>query len=185
MLRTGILGAVRAGNLTVANSLGNGVGDDKAVYAFVPSMIDYYLGERPLTPQIPTYLCSEPEQCAEVLSRLDELVVKPTDGYGGAGVTIGGETSEVELQARREELVRRPGDFIAQEVVRLSTHPTFDGTRFKPHHVDLRAFVHLRNGPSGITALDVPCALTRVAAEGTLIVNSSRGGGGKDTWILG
>lgn len=185
VLRTGILGAVRAGNLTVANSLGNGVGDDKAVYAFVPSMIDYYLGERPLTPQIPTYLCSDPEQCAEVLSRLDELVVKPTDGYGGAGVTIGGETSEVELQARREELIRRPGDFIAQEIVRLSTHPTFDGTRFKPHHVDLRAFVHLRNGPSGITALDVPCALTRVAAEGTLIVNSSRGGGGKDTWILG
>jgi carboxylate-amine ligase len=183
-LRAGLLDAVRHGRLTIANALGNGVGDDKAVYAYVPQLISYYLGQEPLLEQVRTYLCAERDQRDYVLERLDQLVVKPVDGFGGYGITIGPESSEAELNARRLELLAQPERFIAQDVVALSTHPTFDGTGFHPHHVDLRAFVHLRPGPAGPTARVAQAALTRVAPAGSMIVNSSKGGGGKDTWIL-
>jgi carboxylate-amine ligase len=183
-LRHGLLTAVQAGNLTIANSLGNGVGDDKAVYAFVPAMIEYYLGEHPRLAQIPTLICAERDQRDQVLARLDQMVVKPIDGFGGAGITIGPEASDAALDERRRDLEATPERFIAQEIIPLSTHPTFDGTGFYPHHVDLRAFVHLRRSSSGISAHVLPACLSRVARRGTLVVNSSQGGGGKDTWIL-
>lgn len=182
-LRYKILRAVTAGNVTIANALGNGVGDDKAVYAFVPQMIEYYLGEKPVLASVPTYLCAIREQRDEVLKRLDQLVVKPIDGYGGAGITVGPEASDEELEERRQELLVKPEQFVAQEVVALSTLPTFDGAAMQPRHVDLRVFTHLRQVDGRVEALTAPAGLTRVAPAGSLVVNSSRGGGGKDTWI--
>ncbi len=176
-----------AGTVAVANALGNGVADDKAIYARVPEMIDFYLGESPVLDQVTTYLCSVREQRDRVLDRLGELVVKPIDGYGGAGITVGPECTGEQLAVRRRELLTHPDQFIAQEVVRLSTLPTFDGFGVQRRHVDLRMFSHLRqpDGPgTDVEALTVPAALTRVAPAGSMIVNSSRGGGGKDTWIL-
>ena len=184
-LRHPFLRALGAGTLAIANALGNGIADDKAVYAFVPAMIRYYLGEEPAIDQIPTWLCAERDQRDHVLSRLDEMVVKPIDGLGGSGVMIGPEATEQELAERRKDLIGHPERFVAQDVVRLSTHPTFDGQGLYPHHVDLRAFVHLRaDGEGNVSAHMAPAALTRVAPSGSMIVNSSRGGGGKDTWIL-
>jgi glutamate---cysteine ligase / carboxylate-amine ligase len=183
-LRPGLLDAIADGNLTIANALGNGVADDKAVYTHVPTMIEYYLGEKPLLPQVPTWVCAERAQRDYVLAHLSELVVKPIDGLGGSGVLIGPEASDAALEARRRELVLQPERFIAQEMIALSTHPTFDGEGMYPHHVDLRAFVHLRSGPGGsVSAHVAPAALTRVASRGSRIVNSSAGGGSKDTWI--
>ena len=184
-LRPGLLAAITDGNLTVANALANGVADDKAIYAYVPAMIEYYLGEKPLLAQVPTWICAERDQRDFVLSNLGDLVVKPIDGLGGSGVLIGPEASEAALDARRRELETQPERFIAQESVNLSTHPTFDGDGLYPHHVDLRAFVHLRSGASdSVSAHVMPAALTRVASRGSRIVNSSSGGGGKCTWIL-
>ncbi|CCW09616.1 carboxylate--amine ligase/circularly permuted type 2 ATP-grasp protein [Rhodococcus aetherivorans] len=184
-LRRGLRAALQAGNVTIANALGNGVGDDKAVYSYVPAMIEYYLGEKPILEQVPTWVCAEREQRDYVLDRLAELVVKPIDGFGGAGITIGPEASRHELLERRRDLLTHPERYVAQEVVPLSTHPTFDGSGLFPHHIDLRAFVHLRaEGPS-VRAHVAPAALTRVAPIGSMVVNSSRGGGGKDTWVLG
>jgi carboxylate-amine ligase len=173
-----LLSAVRAHTLTLANALGNGVADDKAIYAYVPKFIKYYLGELPLLEQVPTYHCSEPEQQALVLSRLDQLVVKPVDGYGGLGVMIGPRATEDELDKMRGLIGEQPERWIAQETVMLSTHPTFDGGRLRPRHVDLRVFVYY-----GAQPMVAPAALTRVAPQGSLVVNSSRGGGGKDTWL--
>ncbi|HYB35346.1 MAG TPA: circularly permuted type 2 ATP-grasp protein [Mycobacterium sp.] len=184
-LRPGLLDAIADGNLTIANALGNGVADDKAVYTYVPAMIEYYLGEKPLLLQVPTWVCAERAQRDYVLAHLSELVVKPIDGLGGSGVLIGPEATDAALEARRRELVLQPERFIAQEMIALSTHPTFDGEGMYPHHVDLRAFVHLRSGPGGsVSAHVAPAALTRVASRGSRIVNSSAGGGSKDTWIL-
>ena len=184
-LRPGLLDAMTDGNLTIANALGNGVADDKAIYAYVPSFIEYYLGEKPLLPQVPTWICAERAQRDYVLANLGDLVVKPIDGLGGSGVLIGPEATDAAVDARRRELLIQPERFIAQEMIALSTHPTFDGEGMYPHHVDLRAFVHLRSGPSGsVSAHVAPAALTRVASRGTRIVNSSSGGGSKDTWIL-
>jgi carboxylate-amine ligase len=174
-----LLSAVASGTVTLANAPGNGIGDDKAVYAFVPDMIRYYLGETPELAHVPTYLCGEPEQCRQVLDRIDELVVKPVDGYGGKGVVIGPHATDEEIVALRRQIRTAPHRWIAQETMRLSTHPVFDGARLVPRHIDLRAFVLL-----GDHADVVPAALTRVAPQGSLIVNSSRGGGAKDTWIL-
>ncbi len=186
-LRSGIIEALHRGTLSIANAFGNGVGDDKAVYAYVPQMIEYYLGEKPILANVPTFVCAERDQRDHVLANLENLVTKPIDGYGGSGVLIGPDASEAELAARREELDQHPEQFIAQEVVQLSTHPTFDGAAFRPHHIDLRTFVHLRNRgrgqhPEGVV---MPAALTRAGAAGSKIVNSSAGGGCKDTWILG
>jgi uncharacterized circularly permuted ATP-grasp superfamily protein len=171
---------VDAGRVALANAPGNGVGDDKAIYAYVPKLIEYYLGERPLLDSVPTYLCAVPEQRDDVLGRLDRVVLKPVDGYGGEGVVIGPLASEEELAATRRQVLAAPHRWIAQEMIELSTHPCFDGERLVPRHVDLRAFVFHGDG------LKVaPAALTRVAPEGSLVVNSSCGGGSKDTWLLG
>ena len=171
--------ALHADTVVLANALGNGIGDDKAVYAYVPKFIEYYLGERPLLADVPTYLCGLPEQRAEVLGRLDELVCKPVDGYGGDRIVIGPHASPDDLAAVRRQIIAAPHRWVAQEVVRLSTHPVFDGHELAPRHVDLRAFVF-----TGAESVVAPAALTRVAPAGSMIVNSSRGGGSKDTWLL-
>jgi carboxylate-amine ligase len=171
--------ALHADTVVLANALGNGIGDDKAVYAYVPKFIEYYLGERPLLADVPTYLCGLPEQRAEVLGRLDELVCKPVDGYGGDRIVIGPHAGPDDLDAVRRQIVAAPHRWVAQEVVRLSTHPVFDGHELAPRHVDLRAFVF-----TGAESVVAPAALTRVAPAGSMIVNSSRGGGSKDTWLL-
>ncbi len=175
-----LLAAVHAGTVTLANALGNGIGDDKAVYAFVPQMIEYYLGEKPLLADVPTYLCGIAGQRTEVLGRLHELVSKPVDGYGGDRIVIGPHATEEELAAVRRQILAAPHRWVAQEVVDLSTHPVFDGHQLAPRHVDLRAFVF-----TGSASVVAPVALTRVAPQGSMIVNSSRGGGAKDTWLMG
>ena len=169
--------ALAAGTVGIANAPGNGLADDKAVYSFVPEMVRFYLGEEPALAQVTTWLCADPSQRLEVLDRLDELVVKPVDGYGGAGITVGPECTGAQLARRRAEILADPASFIAQERVELSTLPALDGT---DRHVDLRMFSLLGHG----VAATVPVGLTRVAPAGSLIVNSSRGGGGRDTWIL-
>jgi carboxylate-amine ligase len=171
--------AVEARTLTIANALGNGLADDKAIYQYVPKFIEYYLGEHPLLEQVPTYHCADPQQRKLVLSRLKELVVKPIDGYGGLGVVIGPQASKDELARARGFILEQPWRWIAQETVSLSTHPTYDRGKLRPRHVDLRVFVYYGTEP-----VVVPAALTRVAPAGSLIVNSSRGGGAKDTWVL-
>ena len=133
----------------------------------------------PLLEQVPTFQCSDPDERAHVLSRLGELVVKPVDGYGGLGVVVGPRASERELREARALIEEQPDRWIAQDTVTLSTHPTLSGSRFEPRHVDLRVFVY-----QGAEPVVAPAALTRVAPAGSLIVNSSRGGGGKDTWLL-
>ncbi|OJF13060.1 carboxylate--amine ligase/circularly permuted type 2 ATP-grasp protein [Couchioplanes caeruleus] len=175
-----LISALHAGSVVCANALGNGVGDDKAVYAYVPKLIQYYLGEKPLLADVPTYLCGIAEQRAEVLDRLDELVCKPVDGYGGDRIVIGPHASPDDLAAVRRQIRTAPHRWVAQEVVNLSTHPVFDGQELVPRHVDLRAFVF-----TGRESVVAPAALTRVAPAGSMIVNSSRGGGSKDTWLLG
>ncbi|WP_344244544.1 carboxylate--amine ligase/circularly permuted type 2 ATP-grasp protein [Actinocorallia libanotica] len=168
-----------AGSVVLANAPGNGLGDDKAIYAYVPRLISYYLGETPILDNVPTYLCREPADLEQVLDRLEELVVKPVDGYGGQGVVIGPDASPKELEAVRAEIAADPDRWIGQETVAVSTHPTFTGGRLEPRVVDLRTFVCLGAEPDV-----VPLALSRVAAHGSRIVNSSRGGGSKDTWLL-
>ncbi|MDP9819274.1 carboxylate--amine ligase/circularly permuted type 2 ATP-grasp protein [Spirilliplanes yamanashiensis] len=175
-----LLAAVHAGTVVLANALGNGIGDDKSVYAFVPKLVEYYLGEKPLLADVPTYLCGIPEQRAEVLARLDELVCKPVDGYGGDRIVIGPKASPEDLSAVRRQILTAPHRWVAQEVVDLSTAPVFDGHGLAPRHVDLRAFVF-----TGQRQVVAPVALTRVAPAGSMIVNSSRGGGSKDTWLMG
>ena len=174
-----ICAAVAEGRVSLLNALGNGVGDDKRVYAYVPDMITYYLGEQVRLAQVPTYPCADPHHLAEVLDRLDELVLKPVDGYGGHGVVIGPDADSAELAELAATVQKHPEDWVAQDLVSLSTHPTFTGTRLEPRAIDLRAFVLL-----GDRVEVPPAALTRVAATSSMIVNSSRGGGAKDTWIL-
>ncbi|MGW4940122.1 glutamate--cysteine ligase [Actinoplanes sp. NPDC004185] len=172
--------ALHADTVVLANALGNGIGDDKAVYAYVPKLIEYYLGEKPLLADVPTYLCGIPEQREQVLGRLEELVCKPVDGYGGDRIVIGPHASPEDIAAVRRQIRTAPHRWVAQEVVDLSTHPVFDGHQLAPRHVDLRAFVF-----TGSQSVVAPAALTRVAPAGSMIVNSSRGGGSKDTWLFG
>jgi carboxylate-amine ligase len=174
-----ICAAVADGRVNLVNALGNGVADDKRVYAYVPAMINYYLGEQVLLATVPTYPCADPHHLTEVLDRLDELVLKPVDGYGGHGVVIGPDADKSELAELAAAVTAHPEDWVAQDMVSLSTHPTFAGTRLEPRAIDLRTFVLL-----GERAMVAPAALTRVASSGSMIVNSSRGGGAKDTWIL-
>ncbi|HEY2202849.1 MAG TPA: carboxylate--amine ligase/circularly permuted type 2 ATP-grasp protein [Pseudonocardia sp.] len=171
--------AISDGTVSLVNALGNGIGDDKAVYAHLPAMISYYLGERPLLDNVPTLHCADPDSLAEVLRRLDELVLKPVDGYGGRGIVIGPYADAATLARVRAQVRADPDGWVAQEMVRLSTHPTFAGEHIEPRAVDLRGFVFHGERPEL-----APAALTRVAPAGSLIVNSSRGGGAKDTWIL-
>ncbi|WP_240487112.1 carboxylate--amine ligase/circularly permuted type 2 ATP-grasp protein [Actinomadura flavalba] len=179
VLGPGLLDAVARGELHFANAPGNGVGDDKALYAFVPQLIRYYLNEDAILENVPTYLCRVPERREEVLERIADLVVKPVDGHGGAGVLIGPDATTAELEKARAAIQENPGGWIAQEVVHLSTHPTFVDGRLRPRVVDLRAFV-----VQGAATETLPLALTRVAPEGSRVVNSSRGGGSKDTWLV-
>jgi len=177
----GILNAARAGNVTLANAVGNGVADDKLVYTYVPAMISYYLGEEPLLPNVDTYRLGDPDQLAHALDRLDRLVLKPVDGSGGYGLVMGPQASDEELVAATTALRANPRAWIAQEVVQLSTSPTQVGDRLRPRHVDLRPFAV----NDGDRVWVLPGGLTRVALpEGSLVVNSSQGGGSKDTWVL-
>ncbi|THG32512.1 circularly permuted type 2 ATP-grasp protein [Glaciibacter flavus] len=178
----GMLLAARLGNVTIANAVGNGVADDKLVYTYVPDLIRYYLGEHPILPNVDTWRLEEPEALAEVLDRLDELVVKPVDGSGGKGLVVGPDASRDELDALRTRLVADPRGWIAQPVVQLSTIPTLVDDGMRPRHADLRPFAV----NDGDEVWVLPGGLTRVALpEGELVVNSSQGGGSKDTWVLG
>jgi uncharacterized circularly permuted ATP-grasp superfamily protein len=178
----GLLSVARAGNVTLANAVGNGVADDKLLYTYVPDLVRYYLGEEPVLGNIPTWRLEEPEALAEVLDRLAELVVKPVDGSGGKGLVIGPAASRAELAVLRRRLLADPRGWIAQPVVALSTIPTVIGDTLAPRHVDLRPFAV--NDGDDVWVL--PGGLTRVAMpEGQLVVNSSQGGGSKDTWVIG
>jgi len=176
----GLMAAVRAKTVTISNAVGNGVADDKAVYAYVPDLIRYYTGEEPILPNVPTYLLWDPDQREQVLDRLDQVVIKPVAEAGGHGVTIGPRASASELDACRTAIETDPRGWIAQEVVPLSRHPTFVDGRMEGRHVDLRPFVLC-----GASIEVIPGGLTRVALrKDSLIVNSSMGGGSKDTWVL-
>jgi carboxylate-amine ligase len=178
-----LLDAAEEGRIVVVNAPGNGIADDKAMYCYVPDLIDYYLHEHSLLDPVPTYRCADPSEREAVLQRLDELVTKPVGGHGGGGVLIGSEATAAELDERRREITEDPGNWVAQETVALSTLPTFDDGRLQPRHVDLRTFVYL-TGPGAGDATLANLALTRMAPPGSMIVNSSRGGGAKDTWLL-
>jgi uncharacterized circularly permuted ATP-grasp superfamily protein len=176
----GLLTAARAGNVALANAVGTGIADDKAVFAYVPAMIEYYLGEKPLLDSVPTYLPGEPDQLDHVLKNLPSLVVKTVSDSGGYGMTIGPTATEAELADTRRRLLAKPRAYIAQETIALSRHPTLVENGFAPRHLDLRPFVLM-----GEDVTIVPGGLTRVALpEGSLVVNSSQGGGSKDTWVL-
>jgi uncharacterized circularly permuted ATP-grasp superfamily protein len=182
----GLTGVLRASNAAVANGVGTGVADDKAIYAYTPAMIRYYLAEEPILPIVETHLLRDPEVCEHVLKSLESYVVKPTGASGGYGVVIGPKASESDLVKTRELILNDPAAFIAQPVIALSVHPTIihngseSGMKLAPRHIDFRPFVLLGAKPRVL-----PGGLTRVALrEGSLIVNSSQGGGSKDTWVL-
>jgi uncharacterized circularly permuted ATP-grasp superfamily protein len=176
----GLMNAYRAGNVAIANAPGNGVADDKAVYALVPKIVRYYLGEDPLLPNVETYLCAIDADRRYVLEHLETLVVKTVDGSGGYGMLIGPASTREEREDFRRRIETQPRSFIAQPVVALSVQPVLDGGRLRPGHQDLRPFV--------LTGPDVhvtPGGLTRVALKrGSLVVNSSQGGGSRDTWVM-
>jgi uncharacterized circularly permuted ATP-grasp superfamily protein len=177
----GLLNAARAGRVSIANAVGNGVADDKLTYTWVPEMVRFYLGEEPLLRNVDTYRLEDPDQLDHVLAHLDELVLKPVDASGGYGIVIGPTATKRQLAVTRKEVLADPRRWIAQPVVALSTVPTFVDSELAPRHVDLRPFA-VNNGDE-IWVL--PGGLTRVALpEGSLIVNSSQGGGSKDTWVL-
>ena len=176
----GLVSAYRAGNVAIANGLGNGVADDKAVYALVPKMIRYYLDEDPILPNVHTYLCAIDDDRSFVLEHLDELVVKTVDASGGYGMLIGPASTKEDREGFRRRIEAQPRAFVAQPVVALSVQPILEGGRFRSAHQDLRPFI--------LTGPDVrvtPGGLTRVALKpGSLIVNSSQGGGSRDTWVM-
>ncbi|MCP5329038.1 MAG: circularly permuted type 2 ATP-grasp protein [Sinobacteraceae bacterium] len=176
----GLLAAARAGRVAIANAVGTGVADDKSTYPYVPDMIRFYLGEEPILSNVPTWILRRPEDCAYVLAHLDELVVKEVHGAGGYGMLIGPRASREEIEQFRARIVADPSRYIAQPTLALSACPTFVESGLAPRHIDLRPFVL-----SGRDIVMVPGGLTRVALrEGSLVVNSSQGGGTKDTWVL-
>jgi uncharacterized circularly permuted ATP-grasp superfamily protein len=178
----GLLNAARQGNVTLANAVGNGVADDKLVYTYMPDLTRYYLGEDPIIDNVRTWRLEEEGSLEEVLDRLDELVVKPVDGSGGKGLVVGPAASKKELDDLRKRLIKDPRGWIAQPVVQFSTIPTLVEGGLRPRHADLRPFAV--NSGNDIWVL--PGGLTRVALpEGELVVNSSQGGGSKDTWVVG
>nr|WP_241256713.1 circularly permuted type 2 ATP-grasp protein [Rhodococcus sp. KRD162] len=177
----GLVNAARAGNVVISSAVGNGVGDDKLVYTYVPTIIDYYMGEKPLLANVDTFRCWLDDECEQVLDRIDELVIKPVEGSGGYGIVFGPDASPKELATISKKVRADPRGWIAQPVVQLSTVPTKIGDRLVPRHVDLRPFAV--NDGDDVWVL--PGGLTRVALpEGSLVVNSSQGGGSKDTWVL-
>jgi uncharacterized circularly permuted ATP-grasp superfamily protein len=176
----GLFTAYRSGNVTLANAVGAGIADDKSIYPFVPEMIRFYLGEAPILANVPTWRCAEESDLLYVLDHLDELVVKETHGSGGYGMLVGPHAARAEIERFAERLKTRPHDYIAQPTLALSTCPTFVESGIAPRHVDLRPFVL-----AGKEIRIVPGGLTRVALrDGSLVVNSSQGGGTKDTWVL-
>ncbi|MEM6479536.1 MAG: circularly permuted type 2 ATP-grasp protein, partial [Pseudomonadota bacterium] len=177
----GIFDVYRAGGITIANAPGTGIADDKAIYSYMPEIVEFYTGERPILQNVPTWRCSEPEALSYVLDNLGELVVKEVHGSGGYGMLIGPTASKKELAAFRAKLKARPRNYIAQPTLALSTVPIFTQKGLAPRHVDLRPFVLVSPQTVRIT----PGGLTRVALKkGSLVVNSSQGGGTKDTWVL-
>ncbi|HZU49916.1 MAG TPA: circularly permuted type 2 ATP-grasp protein [Mycobacterium sp.] len=177
----GLLNAARAGNVVISSAVGNGVGDDKLVYTYVPTIIEYYLGEKPLLANVDTLRCWLDDEREEVLDRIGELVVKPVEGSGGYGIVFGPEASAQERAAVAKKIRDDPRGWIAQPVMQLSTVPTRVGNELAPRYVDLRPFAV----NDGDEVWVLPGGLTRVALqEGSLVVNSSQGGGSKDTWVL-
>ncbi|MET0313632.1 MAG: circularly permuted type 2 ATP-grasp protein, partial [Hansschlegelia sp.] len=177
----GLMSAYHAGNVTLTNAVGTGVADDKAIYSYMPEIIKFYLGEEPILKNVPTYRCREPEALKYGLDHLDELVVKEVHGSGGYGMLVGPHASKEQIELFRAKLKASPAGFIAQPTLALSTCPTYVESGVSPRHVDLRPFV--LTGSDGVRI--VPGGLTRVAMrEGSLVVNSSQGGGTKDTWVL-
>ncbi|MGB3022615.1 MAG: circularly permuted type 2 ATP-grasp protein [Methyloceanibacter sp.] len=176
----GLLSVIRSGRVALANALGTGVADDKAMYCYVPRMIEFYLGEHAILSNVQTYMLRDKKQCQHVLANLHDLVVKEVQGSGGYGMLIGPASTAAEREAYRARVLRNPGNFIAQPTLALSTAPTLVGSEIVPRHVDLRPFVL-----SGKETSVIAGGLTRVAlVEGSLVVNSSQGGGTKDTWVL-
>jgi uncharacterized circularly permuted ATP-grasp superfamily protein len=180
----GLMGAYRAGNVALANAVGNGVADDKAVCAYVPDFIRYYLGEEPILGSVATYLCSRPDELHYVLAHLPEVVVKAVGESGGYGMLIGPSSEEETIETFRMKIEADPRNYIAQPVIGLSRVPCYDvdTKRMWGRHVDLRPYCLY----DGQNVTIIPGGLTRVALQpGSLVVNSSQGGGSKDTWVLG
>ena len=177
----GLMRALKAGNVALANSVGTGVADDKAVYAYMPRLIQYYLQQDPILHNVETHICREPEALAYTLANLDKLVVKPVAESGGYGITVGPKASKEELEVCRANLLKDPANYISQPTIQLSVCPTLVEGEVEPRHVDLRPFAI-----TGKSTWVLPGGLTRVAMRrGSLVVNSSQGGGSKDTWVLG
>ena len=177
----GLMSAYRKGNVVLVNAPGNGVADDKAIYTFVPDMIRYYLNEEPILPNVPTYQMSDPDAFNHVFDNIGSMVLKRTNQSGGYGMLMGNRATEAEVEEFRKQVLEDPRNFIAQPIIQLSTVPCFLDGKLTARHVDLRPFALC--GPNGIEI--VPGGLTRVALrEGSLVVNSSQGGGSKDTWVV-
>jgi len=177
----GLLHAYRAGRVTIANAIGTGVADDKSIYPFVPDMIRFYLNEEPILHNVPTFQCRHPQELDHVLNHMHELVVKETHGAGGYGMLVGPAATQAEIEHFKQRVRAHPEMYIAQPTLALSACPTFVESGVAPRHIDLRPFVL-----SGQRVRMVPGGLTRVALKaGSLVVNSSQGGGTKDTWVLG
>ncbi|MHC0053812.1 circularly permuted type 2 ATP-grasp protein [Actibacterium sp. D379-3] len=178
----GIMDVYRSGGITIANAPGTGIADDKAIYSYMPDIVEFYTGEKAILKNVPTWRCSEPDALAYVLDNLDEVVVKEVHGSGGYGMLVGPAASKKELAAFRAKLMAKPGNYIAQPTLALSTVPILTKSGLAPRHVDLRPYVLVSPDRIDIT----PGGLTRVALKkGSLVVNSSQGGGTKDTWVLG
>jgi uncharacterized circularly permuted ATP-grasp superfamily protein len=176
----GLLNAYRAGNVSLANAIGTGLADDKALYAYIPAIIRFYLSEEPILSNVQTYLLNDPSERSYVLEHLEELVVKAVGESGGYGMLIGPHSTSEQREAFRRKILDDPRNFIAQPTLSLSCAPCFVDGRIEPRHVDLRPYVLYGEG---VTI--VPGGLTRVALrKGSLVVNSSQGGGSKDTWVL-
>ena len=176
----GLMQAYKAGHVSICNAVGTGIADDKSIYPYVPEMIEFYLGEKALLKNVPTYQCRKPDDLRYTLDHLDELVVKEVHGAGGYGMLVGPAATRSEIEAFRQVLKERPEGYISQPTLSLSSCPTYVESGIAPRHIDLRPFVL-----SGRAVQMVPGGLTRVALkEGSLVVNSSQGGGTKDTWIL-
>jgi len=176
----GLMNAFRCGNVAMANAVGTGICDDKAIYAYVPEMIRFYLKQEPILPNVPTHICARPDDCRYTLENLDKLVVKATNESGGYGMLMGHQATREQREAFAEQIRKDPRNFIAQPVVELSQHPSLVGDHFEGRRVDLRPYILYGDKP-----LVMPGGLTRVAlTKGSLVVNSSQGGGSKDTWVL-
>jgi uncharacterized circularly permuted ATP-grasp superfamily protein len=176
----GLVRAVKKGNVTLANAIGTGACDDKAVYAYLPRIIRYYLGEEPVLPNVETHICREPDALAYTLANLDKLVLKPVGESGGYGICVGPKANKAEIEIARQQLKANPSNYISQPMIGLSVCPTLTEDGVEPRHVDLRPFA-----VTGQETWLLPGGLTRVALrKNSIVVNSSQGGGTKDTWVL-